>query len=518
MPDNSKLIRSSIGIVIVVLIGYVLSFAKEGVFAAYYGVSYQADAFVIAIQIPVVLFAIVAVGIRTVVLPIYTKRLIEVGKEHATLFARNILTIALIISFCFTFAGILLSNWIVYLFAPGFNGQTHDLAVTLLRISFPIVIFTIQADIYNAILNAWKVFSWPQMASYFQNIMLIAVVLILTGSLGIYAAIIGTLVGTIAQCVYLSILARKHFSYRPYLKLNDKDIRQAGKMAVPVTVGIGVAEINRFVDRIIASGLSVGSISALNYASKLNGIFSSLLVQAIATVVYPSFAESVIKKDYSALNQLINSLLSILVLIVLPLTTGLILCNSELVSLVFERGVFDKGAVALTGQILTFFNIGLLFITVREIISRVYYSFNDTKTPMVNATIGVAVNIILNVFLGRLMGASGLAFATSISSATICTLLLFKLRNKYEGFHLNDVKLAFTKATVATSGMVAAFLIFGRIVSINNILLSLIGNATVGVIVYLSLLLVLRTKELLVCKNMLSIKISRILADKTASS
>lgn len=495
MLNNDKLIQSSIGITIVMIIAYILSFAKHAIFAMYYGVSFQADAFVIAIQMPVVLFAIVTVGIKTVVLPIYTKRLIEVGKEHATLFVRNIMTIALIASSCFTVIGILLADWIIYLFAPGLDGQTNSLAVTLLRIVFPIMIFTIQADIYKAVLNSWKVFCWPQMASYFQNIMLIAVVLVLTGSMGIYAAIAGTLLGTIVQYIYLLLLSRKYFSYRPYLNIKDADIRQTGKMAVPVIIGIGVAEINRIVDRIIASGLSVGSISSLNYASRLNGLFSGLAVQAIATVAFPSFARLAIKKDYNTLNRLINNILSILILTVLPLTAGLILCNTELVSIVFERGVFDKNAVSQTGSIFVFYNIGLLFVTVRGIICRVYYSFNDTKTPMINGGIGVAFNIVLNILLSRLMGAPGLALATSISSAIICSLLLFNLKNKYTGYHLKEAKVALVKAVVATIGMIAVLLLFGLLVSISNSLLYILCYFVVGSAAYFSLLFVLRTKE-----------------------
>lgn len=506
MTNVNNLIRSSLGIIIVVVIGYVFSFAKEAVFAAYYGVSFQADAFIIAIQIPVVLFAVVAVGIRTVVLPIYTKRLIEVGKEHAGLFACNIMTLALIISSCFTVFGIVLSDWIVYFFAPGFDGQTHILSAMLLRFSFPIIIFTIQADIYNAILNAWKVFCWPQMASYFQNVMLILAILALTGSLGIYAAVAGTLLGTIVQCIYLLLLSRKYFYYRPFLDMKDADIHQAGKMAIPVTMGIGIAEINRFVNSVIASGLGMGSIAALNYASKLNGIFSGLLVQAIATVVFPSFAEMVIRKDYDVLNRLINSILSILILTLLPLTVGLILCSTELVSIVFGRGVFDKNAVSLTGNIFMFYTLGLLFITAREVISRVYYSFNDTKTPMLNSSIGVVINIVLNIVLGQLMGAPGLALATSISSAIICILMLLNLKHKYTVYHLKETKVAFIKAVAATIGMLVVLCFFDRMVPISNIFISVFCYMVVGSIAYLGLLFVLRTREVFtfvvyVCKR-----------------
>lgn len=497
MSNIDKIIRPSIGIGVLLIFGYVLSFAKEVIFAAVFGINSETDALVVALQIPVVLFAVVGVGVRTVVLPLYVKRTIGDGEAAATLFARNVLTISIILSMCIVVIGMLFANHIVYLFSPGFDTITHDLTVMMLRISFPMIVFSIQTDVYRAILHARKKFFAPQLASYFQSLVLIVVVFLLANKIGIYAAIIGSLLGVVVQYAYILLVSRKVFIYRPYLNINDSDIRQAGTMLGPVVIGIGFAQINRFVERIAASNLIAGSISALSYASKIMSILAGLLVQAIATVVYPAFSEMVVKKNYGELNRLLNLVLSVIVLVIFPLTGGLLLLNEMIISTLFGRGQFDNRAVLITGTTLAYYSIGLVFVIGREIISRVYFSFGDTKTPMVNSVVGIAVNIILVLLLRGSMKVAGLALASSISSVIICGLLLINLKSKYKGYHLRGAKIALTKAAISAFGMTLVLVFVKPFLLVGNSFFNLLLYSFVGFNVYLGMLILMRTREVL---------------------
>jgi putative peptidoglycan lipid II flippase len=498
--QKTNFVRSSVGISAIVVFGYIFSFVQSAVFASLFGLTYEADAYVIAAQIPLILFAVIAVGVRTVILPIYTKRLMENGESHANLFVRNILTIALLLASIFALIGIILAEPIVFLFAPGFDTQTHNLTVKILKIIFPIIIFTIQSDIYNAILNTRRVFFWPQMASYIKNLSQILVLLVFASQFGIYGAAIGLLSGTILQSIYLVLLASKHFVYRPFLDIHDPDVHKVGKLILPVTIGISIAQIKSFIERNIASGLNIGSIAALNYASNINSIFSGLFVQAISTVIYPSFAEHVINKDFTSLNRLINSVISGITLIILPIMGGLIICNKELVAILLERGFFDSNATSLTGSILIFYNIGLIFVIIRDIISRVFYSFNDTKTPMFNSSIGLIIQVLLSIPLSKVMGAPGLALASSISSAIICLQLIINLKNKYDVYNLTKTINVLKKSSLATICMVGILYIYGWINPIKNPIIVLLSYGVFGSVIYVVLLISMRTKEILLLR------------------
>jgi putative peptidoglycan lipid II flippase len=497
VTNLKKYISSAAAVLLVTILGNLLSFVKEAVFAAWFGVSIQADAYIVAIQIPVVLFAIFAVAINTVVIPLYSEKLYKEDETQANIFANNLLTIIIIGSILFSFMGIVFADYIVYLFAPGFDITSHNLAVNLVRIIFPSVVFTATIDAYRGILNVHKIYIAPSLAIYLQNIVIILFIIMLTPLWGIYSAIIGTLFGILIQFFYVYLLTRRRLKYKFYLDLKDQQTIKAGKMLLPVMLGIGVAQINQIVNRIVASYLTVGSIAALNYASKLTNVFSGLIIHAVSIIVYPLYAEQAAKNNQQELSRIYNYILSIYTITILPIICGLIIYRQELVEIAFARGAFDTGAVELTQYIFGFYAIGLLFLAIRETTAKVYYSMGDTQTPMINSAIGVLINIVLNIILAKKLGAAGLALATSISALIICVLLMFNLKKKIKGYKLNTFALAFKKSFVASVVMVLAVIIINEHLALKNDYLVVLCGSIAGIIIYAVALLLLRTKEFL---------------------
>ncbi len=106
MSKSKNGLLSISGIMILTLFGQLISFIREAVFAAYYGVSVAADAYVIAAQVPVTLFAVVGVSLTTTVLPIYTKKIKAEGNREANGFINNMISIFTIISILFVIIGV----------------------------------------------------------------------------------------------------------------------------------------------------------------------------------------------------------------------------------------------------------------------------------------------------------------------------------------------------------------------------------------------------------------------------
>jgi putative peptidoglycan lipid II flippase len=124
--------------------------------------------------------------------------------------------------------------------------------------------------------------------------------------------------------------------------------------------------------------------------------------------------------------------------------------SKEIVTLLFGRGAFTPEAIEMTGGALFYYSIGMIAFGLREILSRAFYALQDTKTPMINATIAVVINIILNIVLSKYLGIGGLALATSIA-AIVGTLLLFiTLRRKIGGFGLKEITKSFIKICIAS--------------------------------------------------------------------
>ncbi len=450
--SGRKLVMSSVGVTIVMVIGYFLSFGKEVVIANYYGISNNVDAYTIALQVPVTLFAFVSVAIRSVVIPLYSELLYKKGQSDASRFVCQLISILSLLILCLIVLCEVFASGLIYLFAPGFNTETHNLAVLLLRLLLPCAVFTPIGQILTAVLNVHKQYVWASFAVLMLNMSIIFFIVFLHASWGIQSACLGNIVGCFLEVSFLVILVRKYFLFQPNFHWRDTYLSKALKMTFPVLWSMSIAEINAMVNKMVASFMFVGSIAALGYASKINSIMMQFFVSAIATIIYPLYAESSAKGNLKQLNRNVNIVMSIYVMLLLPLMFGIFTLKKEIIEIAFMRGVFDNHAVEVTQELLGFYTIGLLFMALRETITKVFYSLGDTKTPAKNATVGLCLNIILNLTLPFVLGVNGLALATAITAIFISTRLLYILKQYNKEIDLiyffRNLKLTFISSCI----------------------------------------------------------------------
>ena len=88
MLKRNSLWNSIGGMLGVTVFSQLVAFVRESVFAYYYGVGYETDAYIMASQIPIILFAVVGTAINTVLLPIYTEQKEKCGKDGANGFLK----------------------------------------------------------------------------------------------------------------------------------------------------------------------------------------------------------------------------------------------------------------------------------------------------------------------------------------------------------------------------------------------------------------------------------------------
>ena len=482
--------------------GYVLSFLKEAVVANYYGVSSQVDAYTIALTIPVTLFALVSVAIQSIVIPLYSNLLYNKGKTEANRYVNNLITIVSIVSIFIILMCEVFASPLTKVFAPGFDESTHILATNLLRITLPTIVFSIVDKVLIGLLNVHKQFVLPSFSVYLLNIGLMLCIILLHAQFGIIAACIGQVIGSILQVLFLIVIAKKYYRFHFICKFKDEHIILSLKQSVPIIWSISIAEICAIVNRIIASYLFVGSIAALGYASKINGIMMTFFTAAISTIVYPLYAESTARGDMKQLNSRVNFTLSVYSFFLIPLMLGVLCFRYELIDVVFGRGAFDSNAVNVTQSLLGCYCVGLLFMAFRETLTKVYYSLQDTKTPANNATIGVIINIILNVSLPFVVGVEGLAIATSITAAIISIRLLFQLVRKYDDITLE--KFWKNAKPIVLSGFIMALVIYVIDLVTNELssIMRLLIGGFAGMLVYIVLIWLLKTPVLNEMKSM----------------
>lgn len=427
---NNSLTKSMIFVSMASTLTLLFSFLKETVTANYFGTSAHADTYTIAVQLPVVLFSTVSMAVSTVVIPVYSRKYVQESKESANIYAANLITILVCIATVFTGFAILFAKPILKITAPGLSQEQIPLAISIFRIVVPTVICTIVIKVNNGVMNFHNEFTKPVLVINFLNITFSIIVLLFADKYGIMSAVFGIIIGTLLEFFVSCLIRRRYMKYKITFDLHDNAMKESVLMSVPVLIGIGVDEVGKVFDKMIASMLTTGSVSSLNYASRLSTAISSLLFTGISTVSYPEYTKSVAEGNEENVSRVFLYTMQLYFIIILPVIVGGSFLSKEIIMIVFCRGEFGMDSVILTSPLFCWYLICLFFSSTRNTCSNLFYAYGDTKTPMINSSIGIIINIILNFVLSVKFKAQGIAAATAIATAIVCILLMIKAKKK----------------------------------------------------------------------------------------
>lgn len=491
----SKVTKSAIGMMIIAMVTKVLGFSRELVLASVYGTSMYSDVYLVALNVPNVIFESVALAISTIFIPLYFEKDTKIGKSESLQFTNNIFNITIIISIILTIIGFIFTEPIVKIFAMGFEGYKLRLAVDFTRIFMLSMLSIGLANILKSYLNANDIFMTPMLIMSVPFNIIIIISIIISKVTTPYVIAYGTLVAILSKFVFQIPFAYKHgYRYKKEINLKYDEMKEIIYLVAPVFIGVAVNQLNTMVDRTLASTLVEGSISSLNYANRLNNFVMVLVITSIGTVVYPMLSKLSSQNSKSEFNNVIVHSINSVILILIPISVGAIVLSKPIVRVLFERGAFDSNATDMTSSALVFYAIGLIGFGLRDILGKIFYSLQDTKTPMINGAISMVMNIILNIILVKMMGHTGLAFATSISSI-VCIFILFEsLRKKIGNFNQKQIIKTALKSLGAAliMGMVTyvTYVLLGDILSkgfiyetINLGISVIVGAVTYGIIV-----------------------------------
>ncbi len=190
--------------------------------------------------------------------------------------------------------------------------------------------------------------------------------------------------------------------------------------------------MNTLVDRTLASTLPVGTVSALNYSNKLISFVVAIFITSISSVIYPILSQLSHDNNKERFISSVIKSINCVIILILPITVGTMVLSLPIVRVLFERGAFDERGTSLTAIALTMYSIGMVAYGLRDVLGKIFYSLQDTKTPMVNGVIAMGVNMVMDVVFIKFWGLGGLTLATSLSSMA-CIMLLFRSLKKKIG-------------------------------------------------------------------------------------
>lgn len=481
-----------------------------------YGASSISDAYIISMTIPSVVFSFVGIAISTSYIPVYMK--INANENDLSItnrFSSSLINFSFVLSVIIYFISFIYTEQLIRIFASGFSVESIEMAVNFTRITLTSIFVSSIIFVFNGFIQSNNNFNFPSFVSIPVNIVA-TLLIIISSKTNVIILAWSVVISLVVQLLLLYYKAKKYgFQYKYKLDFKNEYLSQTLIMALPLIIGISVNQINVMVDRTIASAITVGGISALNYANKLNMFVYGTLVIAITTVIFPKLSRFAANNSIQMLIKEASKAISLIILLVLPATVGAMLFNDEIVKLIFLRGEFDRNATQLTSGALFFYSIGMVFVGMREVVSRCFYAVNDTKIPTRNAIVAVIVNIILNLLLSRYIGINGLALATSISAILSAILLSVEFKKRFqmsifEGMLLNLIKIIGSTVLMALLAYYTNYYLDSYL----NSNVSLIVSIICAIIFYILSVYILKVNELIEIKN----EILKFFSDKTNST
>lgn len=443
-----------------ILICRIFGYLRDMFIANFFGAGMYADAFYAAYRIPNLFRRLLGEGaLSASFVPVFTEHLTTKSKEETQNFLNAVFTALFLLLSVITVLGMIFAAEITKIIAWGFEGSPKklELTITLVRMMFPYLLFVCLAALLLGTLNTLRVFFLPALSPLYLDFAEILYIVFIAGYFAspVKGLAVAVVFGGFGQFAYqLPLLFKQGWRLGFRIDFRHPGVRKIFFLMLPVMIGFSVEQINSFVDTLCASFLKSGSVTALYYSNRLVQLPLALFGIAMATVSLPLMSKSASEKNLPELKETFSLSLRTVFFVIIPSSVGLMVLAQPIVRLLFQRGAFTAEATKLTSQALFYYALGIFAYAGAKITASVFYSFQDTKTPLKVAFLSLSLNLVLNLILMVPLGIGGLALATAISSTVNFILLLILLRLRIGKLGLRKT-IETTKRILFATGLMA---------------------------------------------------------------
>jgi putative peptidoglycan lipid II flippase len=519
---KGQVLKSASVITFVTLISRICGYLRDQRVALLLGTSPVADSFVLAFRVPALIRRMTAEGsFGASFIPIFTGYLRNRTRGEAWDFAQKVFWDMAVGLAVLVVLGVVFSRQIIALFTVFSGDPRHwDLAVTLNRIIFPSIFFMGLAAVASAILNSFHVFAIPAATAIFFNLSFIAfsfpflyrpVLHFMSGGLQTPAVAlgIGILAGTMLQlAIQLPALAKRGMKFPVSVSVSDPGVKQFGRLMGPSFFGMGVYQINLFVDTLFATSarMPTGSIMSLYVADRVMQLVLGSYAIAMSTAILPTMSHQLAAGKLDEMKHTFAFALRIVSFITIPAAAGLVLLRSPIISVLFQHGRFVAESTALTANALLYYSLGLPAFAAIKLITPMYYSAQDTATPARVGAYALGANVCLNavflLFAFRYLSNGSPALASSLAAYFNFAALFFFFRKRFGALGFRAVAASLGKMAICAAAMgvaiyaalqLAHFAAVGHLLARAALLAGIISGA---VAVYVGVAWVLQCEEL----------------------
>ncbi len=485
----------------------VAGLAREILAAAMFGTQGNINAFVIAFNVPNVIRSLVAdSALSAAVIPIYTDLIEQGRKRDAQRLIGALIGLVTMILGALTLVAIVFAPVFMPFFSLGLSPALKAESIHLAQIMFPIILLLALTGLLVAVLQAAGEFGVTGFIPVLWNVVIIICLaigeVVLPPGARVTGYAVGILLGTVAQLLWLLPYMRGRGPFTLSFGRGFPEVRKVFVMMLPVTLGLGLININASVDNIFAGLVSDDAVSSIDKAFRLYILPQGIFSVAISTVLFPAIARMASRNDMDGVRNTVTSGLRQIFFMLLPASVFLIVLAEPITRLVYQRGAFNAVSTSLTSQALVTYTLGLVFNGASLLLIRSFFSLQEAWVATKVAVCGLVLNAVGDLLLFRPLGAPGIPLSTSIVSVVAFFLLMVALRRRIGGLPNGQLIRSFVQCAV--SALVLGIMAWATYRVIDPVvgralisqMISVSSAAAVGSVGYLATAHALRMSEL----------------------
>lgn len=472
---DRSLLRSSTVMALGTIASRLTGFAKVAVLAFALGTGPLGDAYNTANNIPNVVYELLLGGILTSVVVPLLVRARRRDTDGGEAYEQRLFTLTALSLFVVTAAAVAAAGPLISLYTRGFSEVQHDLAVTLARFFLPQIFFYGISAMARATLNTRGHFAAPMWTPVLNNLVVIGVgatFLVITShgaSPGTINAAetqllgLGTTLGIVVQTVALvPALHKVGFRWRPRFDLARLDYRHIGSVAVWVVAYVLINQVGFLIVTNLATAAAArvgdevpwgAGYTPYMYAFLLFSLPYAIVAVSVITALLPRMSDHAEEGQFNLVRDDFSSGLRLTAVLIVPGSVAMLALGPQIAVLLFAHFRTNVQDAKYVGYVLAAFAVGLVGYSVFQLMLRVFYALQDTRTPAVIAVLRVAVMGILDViaFVALPPGwiVAGMALAYSLSYYVAAVVSGAVLRRRLGGIDGRRVTGTVLKLVVA---------------------------------------------------------------------
>jgi putative peptidoglycan lipid II flippase len=502
-------------------ISRITGFVRTAALASVLGLtaSAMADAFNLANITPNIIYDLVLGGVlSSLFIPVFVEYLQTRDEEEAWHVANSVFNITLVVLSLVAVAFCIAAPYVIkaQTFLSHGRGQMEADATFLLRFFIFEVVFYGFCAVWTGILNSYKHFTIPAFAPITNNIVVIATVAIYYFYPNKYLLAVGATLGVVAMAlVMLPWVRRTGFRYRPVIDLKHPAIRKLGRLALPVVAYVFINQVGLWVVNILAAQVQ-GGISAYQYGYIFFQLPYGIVAVSIITALFPTLSEQSIRGEKKSMVQSTSLGVRTTAFVVIPASVGFAILSTPIVRLLLQRLNFGARDTSMLASTVFYFVLGLFFFSLFMLVLKVFYSMQDTKTPMIIAAAIVAFNIGIDflffyMFKTDVMKVASLALGNSTAYLVGAIIVLFVLRQRLGSLDGRRITLSLAKICGASAVMGVACWgtssLVERWVGVQGFggqFLQVALAILVSAVVYIAMVLLFKSEEMLALRRLIA--------------